>query len=549
MGAHPKKAFSITKVIPFILMICSFLFSMFFIKHNYFQLMNSDTSAEILLGRHLNMEGGILSKNWFYSSEIRVIDVQILYKLFYGLFSDNWLLIRMFSSGVMLILLVASYLFMMHTIDLYNVGLYTAWILLLPFSQVYGYMIIYGVYYDRVLILTFISIGLIIKQCIGKSKHPKILFIFFILVNLLSGFYGIRQAMVLYAPLILTVLFEIYDNLNRNDSVSANKLPADTVSFIKTSVLASVFYGIGLIMNIILINRILQFHGQSFIWAKFSFTKILDFLTLFVDSFGQYEYVFALKPFGIANMLGIFSVGLMFLSVFSLLKNRYKLPPKLRFYTLLAVFDLVFTCFFGAFSFSMAPITYWTPIIPLFIPFWGLIFKYNEKKLNQLIGKSVIFFVVAHISLSSLCTYIHPNDIRIPYCKDYSVYMDAANFLKESNYTQGFATQWLSDLITEMTAGKMEMWSVSNTENFAENPLESISELLQVKSHKESLPEKEFVVIAYNPEYATANDLIGLEDFQCLSLQDENLIYSDDYARIYAFNDMQELLDLYQRIQ
>ena len=133
----------------------SFSFSMVFIKHNYYKLMNSDTSAEVLLGRLLNLEGGIFSKRWFYSTEIRVIDVQILYKFFYGLFSDNWLLIRMFTSGVMLILLVASYLIMMHALDLYNIGLYTAWILLLPFSQVYGYMIIYGVYYVKIYFFFF----------------------------------------------------------------------------------------------------------------------------------------------------------------------------------------------------------------------------------------------------------------------------------------------------------------------------------------------------------------------------------------------------------
>lgn len=549
MGANLKKSFIIMKVIPFILMFFSFSFSMVFIKHNYYKLMNSDTSAEVLLGRLLNLEGGIFSKGWFYSTEIRVIDVQILFKFFYGLFSDNWLLIRMFTSGVMLILLVASYLIMMHALDLYNIGLYTAWILFLPFSQVYGYMIIYGVYYDRILILTFLTVGLTLKISTSNVKPNNGILILFVFLNILSGFYGIRQAMVFYAPLILTVLFEIYEKLKQKDSISLKDLPEETIRFIKTSVSATIFYGIGYIINIIVISKILQYHGQSFTWEKFSLTRVLDSITLFVDAYGQYEFVSALRPFGIASMLGIFSIGLMTISVISLFKNRNKLPGKLRLFTLFAIFDFAFTCFFGSFSFSMAPITYWIPVIPLFVPFWGLILKYNEYRLNQLIGKIAIFFVVAHIVLSALCTYLHPNDQRIPYCKDYSVYVEAAKFLKESDYTQGFATTWLSDLMTEMTAGKMEMWVVNNTETFTDNPQESIYEWLQVKDHKKALPQGEFIVLTYNPEYAVANDMIGIEDFKYLAEQDENLVYSDDYARIYAFKNLEELTSLYQKLE
>jgi hypothetical protein len=511
--------------------------------------MNSDTASEVLLGRHLYTEGGIFSKNWFYSTEIKLIDVQILYKLFYSFFSDNWLLIRMLTSGIMLILLIVSYLFMMHAIDLFNLGLYTAWILLLPFSQVYGYLIIYGIYYDRILILTFLTVGLTIKIGTGKDMHQKGSYALFAFINILSGFYGIRQAMVFYAPLILTVLFEIYDKLKPRDSVSLKKFPEETIHFIKTSVFATLFYGIGYVFNIIIISKVLQYHGQSFTWEKFSLTKVLDSITLFVDSFGQFEYVSALKPFGIASMLGIFSVGFMTISVISLFKNRDKLPDKLRLFTLFVIFDFAFTCFFGSFSFSMAPITYWTPIIPLFLPFWGLTLKYSDHKLDQLIGKIAVLFLFSHIALSSLCTCLHPNDPRIPYCKDYSVYLDAAKFLQESDYTKGFATPWLSDLMTEMTVGKMEMWVVSNTENFADDPQESIFEWLQVKAHKKALPNGEFVVVTYNPEYASAKNMIGIEDFKCLSEQDENLVYSDDYARIYAFNSIKELTDLYRRIQ
>ena len=91
MKKNNKFYIIIFNIIPWLLMLFSILFSMYFIKCNYYTLMNTDTSSELILGKKLSQEGGILSKNWCYSTEIRVLDVQILYKLFFILFNNNYL--------------------------------------------------------------------------------------------------------------------------------------------------------------------------------------------------------------------------------------------------------------------------------------------------------------------------------------------------------------------------------------------------------------------------------------------------------------------------
>ena len=283
-----------------------------------------------------------------------------------------------------------------------------------------------------------------------------------------------------------------------------------------------------------------------FLWESFSLSNILNTLTLFFDSFGHYDNVAVLRPFGIANILSILSVLLIFISLFSLIGNCKKLPDKLRLYTIFIAFDFIITCMFIAFTLSTAPITYWIPIIPLFIPLWGLTYKYDSNIVKKKLGKYSALLIIITICLTSLCTYLKPNDSKIVYAKDYSVFKGATAFLCESGYSQGFAPFWLSNLVTEMTGGQMEMWTVEDISNPDVSNNENILSWLQIKSHKEILPQNDFVIITYSNEYASQNDMPGSEVFKKLASQDNNLVYSDEYARIYAFKSLDEFKKLYK---
>ena len=44
-------------------------------------LLDSDMASEMVLADLLNREGGVLSQNWYYSTELRVFCQQLLFKL------------------------------------------------------------------------------------------------------------------------------------------------------------------------------------------------------------------------------------------------------------------------------------------------------------------------------------------------------------------------------------------------------------------------------------------------------------------------------------
>ena len=52
------------------------------INNNLPNLIDSDMSAEMILSKILLEEKSLISKSWYYSSEIRVFYIQLLYTFF-----------------------------------------------------------------------------------------------------------------------------------------------------------------------------------------------------------------------------------------------------------------------------------------------------------------------------------------------------------------------------------------------------------------------------------------------------------------------------------
>ena len=74
-------------------------------------LLDSDMASEMVLADLLNREGGVLSQNWYYSTELRVFCQQLLFKLGLLVFPGSWHAARMLAQGLLSALLAGSYLF------------------------------------------------------------------------------------------------------------------------------------------------------------------------------------------------------------------------------------------------------------------------------------------------------------------------------------------------------------------------------------------------------------------------------------------------------
>ena len=65
----------------------------------------------MILADLLNREGSVISHNWFYSTELKVVNLQWFYRLGLLLFPDDWHLARTFGMAIALALYAAAMLF------------------------------------------------------------------------------------------------------------------------------------------------------------------------------------------------------------------------------------------------------------------------------------------------------------------------------------------------------------------------------------------------------------------------------------------------------
>ena len=75
-------------------LVLELLFLLLYLNGRIDRLLDSDMSSEMILGQLLARNNGILSDQWYYSTELRVLNTQLIYALFFRL-SRNWKYERM----------------------------------------------------------------------------------------------------------------------------------------------------------------------------------------------------------------------------------------------------------------------------------------------------------------------------------------------------------------------------------------------------------------------------------------------------------------------
>lgn len=72
----------LAKILPWVVLLGGIFFQIFFMWNHVDHLIDSDMSSEMVLGRLLAKENTIISKNWYYATELRVINTQLIFPFF-----------------------------------------------------------------------------------------------------------------------------------------------------------------------------------------------------------------------------------------------------------------------------------------------------------------------------------------------------------------------------------------------------------------------------------------------------------------------------------
>lgn len=513
----------IVSVIAFMIMYISVLR---FILSTGISLLNSDASSEMVMALQLNHEKAFLaSKNWFYSTEFRVIhNPQIIFRIALSIFPNNWHWARLLSVAMFLLILAGSIIWLMCAIGHKKYAFWAAVAIIAPFGRCYGWNVIFNSYYVPHITISIISLALmceIIKSS-GKPRSIKkyICIILLFALGFMSGLDGVRQLMICYVPLFAVgfILMCI------KEKFLAKTFPAKTVFF--TGFALCIISGIGYLINLAYISKHYYFKSYTdTMWHQFDLSEYIACISGFISLFGWQEDVPIFSLAGIVNVLSLLLVCIIFFTTMYLIIKVKLLKENeilaVMFFCMVFLIDLLF--YAGT---QQNNKSYWVTILPFsFVPLFILLSKISappQHKTALLFGYGLFLF------LSSYATTRNPYFDPISVPNDFDI-QNAAEWLSNTDYTQGIASFWNSNIITELTDGQIEMWTVG----FSANDITPASWLQSVEH--ETLPDGNVFILLTFEEYNSLKSHSAIKPY---------IVYADDKFIIYGFDDISQYLEL-----
>ncbi len=470
--------------IPPIIFLAVIILTVITTYHTSEYLLDGDTSSEMVLAHHLAETGQLLSRDFIYPTELRVINKQLILSPLFKLFSD-WRIVRFIGAMIIQGILVLSFGFLILQAGFRKSSFFLgASLLLLPTSIAYGRIVLYHSQYAPYISISFFLVGLFIaltkktdkedahneKESFSRKRRTVIYAALLFLVSFLSGLGGIRQITVTHAPLLMSVLFIAYKQSLRHNDTALLSLQKNKTAIIY-AVAAFIFCAAGYLVNTGVFQKLYEY--QSFANAKFDLSRISDFTNIlygFVHQFGYNAGLDVFTPSGIMAFLGLMTACYCLIKgIKYIFRNDDELLDGLRIVRaffpialLTSVFIFLFIDYPGYYLHHFIPATVWA--IPFLISFYEKLpagFKLLNVKGALLVVAICAFFAngLYHLAFFNGIAVQFLKYEGITYNDSMLVYKLRAPvaFLSESDYKIGYTVStWNANVVTEMTDGKIK---------------------------------------------------------------------------------------------
>ena len=501
------------------------------IRMPYF--LDSDMSSELLLSRILSEEHSLMSKNWFYSTELRVLNTQLVYTFFFN-FTNSWHRVRLLSDAVLHCSLSGSVIFFCRKAGIKRYSFCNAICAVSSLSVTYFLIIAMGCYYIPHIAISFLTLALAFMSSeSGKKKKISALTVLSLL-SFAAGAGGVRQLVITYLPLTAAVMILCCNTVYREGMSSARKSAYSAlIPAALTSLLSG---GAGCIVNSRVLSGIYHFKE----WDTIRFKQadpdrisqvIFDLLT----SLG-----FTTGDLTVKNLVSNCCFGIL------LLLTLWAVSVGLRqtsgsCFRLLTVFFICNTAvFILLYTLTDMPYTarYNFPVIIFSFPLITMAIHEADLKMMPAVSRQILSFILMGSVL--IKSGIVHSDLR-NFVKTPPVH-EVAEFINNSDYRYGYATFWNGNVLTELTNGKAEMylWRSSGNDgsefSSTKDP-DDLYEWLQKTEHVTSPPDgKVFVLYRKNEiEHCGWKEHILPED----------LIFETEEYEVYGFESHDEMMSVY----
>lgn len=487
------------------------LFVFAYSRMKYF--INSDYASELILSKMLREDGGILSSGWFYSTELRVLNTQLVFALLFHI-TDNWQIVRIAGTVILWLLLLASVFYFSYQAGIKRYFPILGLLLLLPFSEQYFLYVVMGVYYIPHLIIAFLTLGMLFHMdhlSMDSGKGRIVLLGLNMLLALIAGMGGMRELFVLYVPLFLA---GIMAGFKSGFHFALEKWA------VKVSGLLLIFSGIGYIINSKILSRYYSFKSFGDIqWKYFRFENVQDLINGFLYFHGWRKDRAVLSTYTLNNITCMGILILVTAGIIWYVRNGTK--PDQRFRLLLWFYLISGFMFIGLYLMTDMGYLhrYWILTLIWELP---LLLHWYDRCDNASVKKTC-HITLGLVVLSSLIVYCGYGKLEwnfLEFYPDNQGKEEIIATLEEEGYVQGYATFWNANVMTELSNGKIEMWALPDSLSSYE-----VYPWLQKKEHQQAGPNGRYFVMFSEEE-------LGSPLWEEMS--DEQIIYTGNGYVIYG---------------
>lgn len=469
----------ITRALPYALMAAAYVLSVVFFALYGAHNINADDASEMILAQQLNGEGKFLSENWLYSTELRIISPVPLYQMGLKLFT-SWHMARTFAMGIVLLIVILSSLFMMRRLELKKSAPWFATVLALPFSGTYAYIVVFGCYYALHLSIAFIMLGLLCDFGRRGMESGKAQFALLCLLALVSGLGGVRMMTMFIAPLIAAAALLAAWEAKKEERFSA-VAHEPPIRMFGACLGIVAFSAAGFLVNeVVLPKKYQYFTYADMIVGQFELSDVLHQISGMIRDLG---YRTGKAFFALDGIAALVTLGLFVLMLFALVRllMRWKdIGSEVR---ILAVTSVVAIVLGMALNILLNQI-----ITRYFLIGTILLIAVMFAWLETEPCKNAMLRTYA-LALVTFCfAFQAQNVLRYDYTIGRVNYEMTADWLLERGYTQGYATFWNANTLTEASNGQIEMWVLEDGRRNAWMNL-VLHDILQSKDHQTRDPE------------------------------------------------------------
>lgn len=516
------------QALPWLWMAAAYLFDLWYQLVPGKWIVDSDLASEMILSDLLNKEGTIISHNWFYSTELKVVNLQWFYRLGLLIFPNDWHLARTFGMAITLALFAAAMLFFVKCAGLGRAGLWMVGTLLWPFGQHYLVYAIYGGYYLVYTFFYMLVLALVLRSLNADKKHCALQWVLACVITAVAGMNGVKQLMVFHAPLCLAaaiLLVLALHSCGKTDWKAALDVCRKEVRLLAASLVTAVAAAAGYFVSNAVLSRMYDFKSYNFIvWNRDEDWFTLD--RILMDFFHEFGYENGSGVFhfgGIAAAVGLLLGCWMFFCIVRLLLRLNKLERNDKLLVLLLVAMLA-VCGVAYTYFHEYYLYFWLMNMPVAIAVMAVEIKTEDFHIlgaRQLLG----------VGLAACFTLCAVSTVRQEQEHPYLAHKGlntAAEWLVDNGYTQGYSTFWNGNAMTELTSGKLEVWTLQSLDR------DDVPNWLQPKSHLTTDPEHPFLLIDTETDGPA-------ENAKLIQYGDCTEVYNDGRYVIYDFADADAL--------